>query len=191
MERLTAISRMAEFRFHPVVSADIPMLCEWLNRPHVAEVWDGEMTLASTRALYDPLVATDRSVTACIAWRAGEPIGFIQSYVAAESGDGWWPDISDSGVLGIDQFLADEASLGRGVGTRMIREFLAQLFTNPAVTRVQVDPSPGNARAIACYEKCGFQRTGIVETPDGPALLMVCGRDAWRTATEALPARKR
>ena len=55
----------------------------------------------------------------------------------------------------------------------MIRAFVRELFTDSAVTRVQTDPSPDNARAIRCYEKAGFRRVGVVATPDGPALLMV------------------
>ena len=35
------------------------------------------------------------------------------------------------------------------------------------------DPDPDNGRAIRAYEKAGFQRETIVETRDGPALLMV------------------
>ena len=40
-----------------------------------------------------------------------------------------------------------------------------------------LDPEPDNARAIRAYEKAGFVRDRIVDTPDGPALLM------WRDAT--------
>ncbi len=35
------------------------------------------------------------------------------------------------------------------------------------------DPDPANARAVKAYEKAGFQKTRLVDTPDGRALLMV------------------
>ena len=92
--------------------------------------------------------------------------------------DGWWLDEHDPGVWGIDQFIAEPTLLGRGFGTAMVRAFVARLFENPAVTRVQTDPSPGNARAIRCYEKAGVRAVGEVDTPDGPALLMYCDRPA-------------
>jgi len=105
-----------------------------------------------------------------------EPVGFIQSYVAAYAGDGLWPDEHDPGVLGIDQFLADESRLNRGLGTAMVRAFVEKLFEDPTTTRVQTDPSPANPRAIRCYEKVGFRRVGEVDTPDGRAVLMIYER---------------
>jgi len=42
--------------------------------------------------------------------------------------------------------------------------------------RVVVDPDPDNVRAIRAYEKAGFVRDRLVDTPDGISLLMV--RDA-------------
>ncbi len=113
---------------------------------------------------------------AYFAYLNDEPIGFIQSYVAAHAGDGWWPEERDLGVIGIDQFLADEPRLNRGIGTAMVRAFVEMLFEDPATTRVQTDPNPGKARAIRCYEKAGFRRVGEVDTPDGTALLMVRDR---------------
>ena len=155
------------------------MLHEWLTRPHVAEWWGGPSSLAELEEEYAPLTAEGRSADrAYVVLGDGAPIGFIQSYVAMNSGDGWWPDERDPGVRGIDQFLANAEQLGRGIGTAMVRAFVQRLFAYPAVTRVQTDPSPRNRRAIRCYEKAGFRAVGEVETPDGRALLMVCDRAA-------------
>jgi aminoglycoside 6'-N-acetyltransferase len=38
---------------------------------------------------------------------------------------------------------------------------------------VVTDPDPENGRAVRAYAKAGFQRDRLVDTPDGPALLMV------------------
>jgi aminoglycoside 6'-N-acetyltransferase len=38
---------------------------------------------------------------------------------------------------------------------------------------VVIDPDPGNERAIRAYAKAGFCRDRVIDTPDGPALLMV------------------
>jgi aminoglycoside 6'-N-acetyltransferase len=39
--------------------------------------------------------------------------------------------------------------------------------------RVVTDPDPETIRAVRAYEKAGFQKARLVNTPDGRALLMV------------------
>jgi RimJ/RimL family protein N-acetyltransferase len=51
-----------------------------------------------------------------------------------------------------------------------------EYLPDPEVTVVHTDPAPHNGRAIRCYEKAGFRQVGVMETPDGPALLMRCPR---------------
>ena len=62
--------------------------------------------------------------------------------------------------------------IDRGHGSAFIRAFAERLLAN-GTPRVVIDPDPANARAIRAYEKAGFERDRIVDTPDGPALLMV------------------
>ena len=151
--------------FKRVVDANRPMLADWLTRPHVtAAGWD--------RTLLDDLDSFGAAVAPYIAYEDDEPVGYIQSYIAAAAGNGWWPDERDPGVRGIDLFLADESRLGKGLGTRIVQAFAEFLFSDPGVTRIQIDPAPTNARAIRVYEKAGFQAVGPVMTPDGEALLM-------------------
>ena len=161
--------------FRLLTEADLPMLHEWLTRPHVAEWWGPPQTRAELDEEFLPHIAGETDVTPYVALAADDtPIGFIQSYVAMRSGDGWWPDERDPGVRGIDQFLADPEMLGHGIGSAMVRAFVRRLLSDPAVTRIQTDPSPLNLRAIRAYEKAGFRAVGEVTTPDGPALLMLC-----------------
>jgi RimJ/RimL family protein N-acetyltransferase len=166
----------ATITFRPLVVDDLPLLHAWVQRPHVAQWWDTPRTAAEIEAEYRPVAEGRTSTRACIALCEDTPIGFIQSYVVVGAGDGWWGDEKDPGARGIDQFLADAHRLDQGLGTAMIQAFLRRLFADPAVTQVQTDPSPQNARAIRCYEKSGFRAAGIVETPDGPVLLMRCMR---------------
>jgi hypothetical protein len=64
---------------------DLPMLHDWLNRPHIFEWWGGEAerpTLDEVLKHYLPRVLAAESVTPYIAMLEGEPIGYAQSYVA-------------------------------------------------------------------------------------------------------------
>ena len=63
----------------------------------------------------------------------------------------------------------------QGHGSAFIRVFVDDLLNN-GVPRAVTDPDPDNARAIRAYEKAGFQKQRLVDTCDGPAVLMV--RDA-------------
>jgi aminoglycoside 6'-N-acetyltransferase-1b/aminoglycoside 6'-N-acetyltransferase-2 len=66
-----------------------------------------------------------------------------------------------------------------------VRALVSHLFSDPAVTKVQTDPSPDNPRAIRCYEKAGFVQKDTITTPDGPAVYMVQTRDAYELARRA------
>jgi len=168
-----------EITFRPLTAGDLSLFHSWLSRPHVAEWWDGQPTLAELEAEYAPAIAGQAPVQCFLALAGAEPIGFIQSYTPAEChDDGWWLDEHDPGVRGIDQFLANTEQLGQGLGTAMVRAFVARLFADPAITRIQVDPNPDNRRAIRCYEKAGFRAVRELDTPDGRALLMYRDRPA-------------
>lgn len=162
--------------FRPLETADLPLLHEWLARPHWTEWWGPPDPLDVVQHDYGAWIADPSQVQPHLALLDGNPFGYIQSYVAMNSGGGWWESETDPGVRGIDQSIADAAQLNRGLGSAMVRAFVKQLFEDPQVTRIQTDPSPRNARAIRCYEKAGFRAVGEVQTPDGAALLMVCER---------------
>lgn len=171
------------FEFRSLTERDLPLLFEWLNRPHVTEWWGGEASLDAVREEYLPATRTPTDARPYLAYIDDRPIAYIQSYSAVDTGDGWWPDQHDRGVAGIDQFLAEPTDLGSGLGTALVKQFAAFLFSDPAVSRIQVDPVPSNLRAIRCYEKAGFQRQEIVTTPDGPALLMTLERTSGGRAS--------
>jgi AacA4 family aminoglycoside N(6')-acetyltransferase len=177
-----------ELTLRLMTEADLVMLHEWLNRPHIVEWWGGEEarpSLEEVREHYRPKTLAEESVTAYIAMLGDTPVGYAQSYVAMGSGDGWWEDEVDPGVRGIDQSLANESDLNKGLGTALVRTLVRQLFADPAVTKIQTDPAPDNHRAIRCYEKAGFTRQGIVSTQDGPAMYMVQTRQAFEASASA------
>lgn len=170
-------------RFRPLTANDLPLLHEWLARPHVVEWWGEPPTMAEVEQDYAPALAGSTVFRCYIILVDDQVTGFIQSYTpAAFHDEGWWLDEHDPKVRGVDLLLADAGQLGQGLGSAVVRAFVAQLFDDDSVTRVQVDPAPDNPRAIRCYERAGFRAVGEVVTPDGRALLMYAERDASAVA---------
>ena len=160
-----------EFSFRPLTQSDLPRLHEWLNRAHVAEWWDEQRDLEYVLEAYGADLSSP-VIRMFFAYLDDEPVGYIQVYRVMGADPEWWTEETDPGARGIDQFLANAEQLGQGLGSSMVRQFVASLFADPEVTQVQTDPSPRNPRAIRACEKAGFRRVGEVSTPDGPALLM-------------------
>jgi aminoglycoside 6'-N-acetyltransferase len=156
--------------FRPMAAADLPLVLHWLKQPHVAQWW-GDPRQQFERVSGDLEVeAMDQFTVAT----GDGPFGYIQCYDPEV-----WPDngLGDhpSGTRGIDQFIGEPDMVDRGHGSAFIRAFIERVLVAGA-PRVITDPDPANARAIRAYEKAGFYRDRLVETPDGVALLMV--RDA-------------
>jgi aminoglycoside 6'-N-acetyltransferase len=62
--------------------------------------------------------------------------------------------------------------VGHGHGSAFVRTFADELLA-AGTPRVVTDPDPANIGAIRAYEKAGFRRDRLVETPDGTALFMI------------------
>ncbi len=162
--------RDPRFSFRRITNDDLTLLHDWLKRPHVAERWDCTMDLPTVQKKYQVHISS-QNVFGYLALLHGSPVGYVQSYDATSVGDGWWPD-AKPGTWGIDQFLASEEDLGKGLGTELVRQFSEFVFEVHNASNIITDPAPENKRAIRCYEKAGFAVQGRVNTPDGPAILM-------------------
>ena len=158
------------YEFRPMTPDDLPLVKRWLAAPHVVQWW------GNTYEQFE-LVRGDLEVEAMdqyVVTTNDRPFGYLQCYdpmVWLDNGLGTHP----AGTRGIDQFIGEPAMLERGHGSAFIRMFIERLL-KAGSPRVITDPDPNNHRAIRAYEKAGFRRDRIVDTPDGRALLMV--RDA-------------
>src|SRR5690349_6447875 len=82
------------------------------------------------------------------------PAGSIQSYLVSD-----YPDrIGDEpGVAGVDHFIAHAELTGRGLGTRILTEFVRDVvFANPAVTACVASLDVRNYPSRRAFEKAGF-----------------------------------
>jgi aminoglycoside 6'-N-acetyltransferase len=153
------------YEFRPMSANDLPLVKRWLEMPHVIEWWgepDEQFDLVSGDLTHP---AMDQYIVA-----TGErEFAYIQCYRMTEWNTGFGPQPDDT--RGIDQMIGEPDMIERGHGSAFIRAFIEDLLA-AGVPRVVTDPDPTNARAIRCYEKAGFARDRLVDTPDGIALLM-------------------
>jgi aminoglycoside 6'-N-acetyltransferase len=155
------------YEFCPMSDADLPLVRRWLAAPHVAQWWgdpDEQFGLVSGDLAHP---AMQQFIVAL----EGRPFAYLQCYDPQA-----WPDngfgVHPDGTRGIDQFIGEPDMVACGHGSSLIANFVDGVFRS-GVERVVTDPAPANSRAIRAYEKAGFEKVRLVETPDGRALLMM------------------
>ena len=157
---------MRTYAFRPMSAKDLPTIKHWLGTPHVSHWWHdpSEQFELVSGDLDHPdmaqfIVAADE-----------REFAYLQCYNLSAWITGFGPQ--PEGTRGLDQFIGEADMLDCGHGSAFIRTFTERLLA-AGTRRVVIDPDPANARAIRAYEKAGFCRDRVVDTPDGPALLMV------------------
>ena len=158
----------SQYQFRPMSAEDLPLVRNWLARPHVAEWWHDADVFDFVSGDLGHLDMAQFIVTV-----DARPLGYLQCYNMSEWNSGFGPQ--PAGTRGIDQFIGEPGMVERGHGSAFIRAFIDGLMA-AGIPRVLTDPDPANTRAIRAYEKAGFRGDRLVDTPDGRALLMV--RDA-------------
>lgn len=161
-------------RFRPVTAADLPMLAEWIARPHWRDWWDDpEEEIARIRDMVEGRDTTRPFLFG----EGGADLGYIQAWVIRDQRvEPWltiapWPmDLPDE-TVGVDLSIADATRLGQGLGTRALRAFVATLRTE-GHKFIVIDPDPANLRAVRAYEKAGFRPIPDLLGRTGDSLLM-------------------
>ena len=101
---------MLAYAFTRLTADALPLVHEWLDRPHVVEWWpDAEVQSAQIEAHVEGDDTTPYLVSL-----DGRPFAYLQC-----------SQLTDD-TLGLDQFIAEDALLGRGHGSGFIRQFCAR-----------------------------------------------------------------
>jgi aminoglycoside 6'-N-acetyltransferase len=155
-----------DYIFRPMNSADLPLIRLWLETPEVVRWWgqpDEQYALVSGDLDHPDM---DQFIVAI----DDHPFGYIQCYALGTWNQGF--GAQPPKTRGIDQFIGEPDMIGHGHGSGFIRQFADGLLTS-GIPRIVTDPDPDNGRAVRAYARAGFQSDRVVDTPDGPALLMV------------------
>jgi aminoglycoside 6'-N-acetyltransferase len=168
------------FAFRRMTEADLPVMCRWLNEPHVMEFYTREpRTLAGVTEHYIGRITGRDPTHPFIALAADTPIGYFQAYRLAD-----YPDYAaalgaEPDAAGVDMLIGDPAYAHRGLGAPLLQRFLADVVWDLTGASVcWIGPSIHNTRAIRCYEKAGFvyQKTTHIPGEDDPEYVMRLSR---------------
>ena len=148
--------------FFPVEEKHHNIILHWLDKPHVRKHFYGEGLENTQRKLHMFINGIknngEYSFEHWIAYIGNQPFGFLMtSYVEGPHDpddyvNKWYEEGKET--ITLDLLIGPEEYLGKGLGHRMIQEFLIDKFSD--ADKVLIDPSVSNTRAIHVYEKAGF-----------------------------------
>ncbi len=155
-----------DYVFRPMTTA----ICRWSGAGWRSRMSCNGGAIRPSNMSWSAAISNEPAMDQFIVSAGSSDFAYLQCYdlTAWNSGFGEHP----RGTRGIDQFIGEPDMIERGHGSAFIRAFVDERLRNGA-PRIVTDPDPANARAVRAYEKAGFEKAGMVDTPDGPALLMV------------------
>jgi RimJ/RimL family protein N-acetyltransferase len=165
---------MRSIQFRPISAADLETLQLWLERPHMREWWgDPETELGVIRDMIE-----GRDTTQPFVFEVdGEALGYIQVWFVCDqltesmiADYPWLVSVPDDAV-GIDLSIGDPQALSKGIGTDVLRAFVARLRAQGHQVII-IDPDPANHRAVRAYEKAGFRPLPHLLGKTGDTLIM-------------------
>lgn len=155
------------YSFGAVTPADLPMLRRWLETPDVRQWWGDPV---EQQALIEEDLAGDVMSQLVVALD-DRPFAYVQHCEVHEWGQSPFLHLP-AGTRAIDPLIGEPDLIGRGHGSAVLRIVATHLIAQGAPF-VGIDPDEDNHRARAAYRKAGFVGEEVVETEDGPAVLML------------------
>lgn len=164
-------------RLRPVQESDLPRFVEWLADREVTR-WLAAMgeppTLDDEYEWYEGRRSDPESVIWSIETLDGRLLGNVELRLTARA------NRAEMGIA-----IQNRTQWGQGYGTDAVRMVLAHAFGELKLNRVELTTDELNARAIRCYEKCGFAREGLlrqhrlIDEKFGNTVVMAVLRDEW------------
>ncbi|HEX3268154.1 MAG TPA: GNAT family N-acetyltransferase [Gaiellaceae bacterium] len=158
-------------RFEPLTVRDLPLLREWLEREHVRRWWRDpiEDAMAEYAASAERSAPTEHYLIVVDDRR----VGMAQTYLVSDYPE--WDAIVQvgPGVAGVDLFIGETDAIGRGLGPRVLTEFVQSVvFADPETTACVATVEEANSRSLRAFEKAGFRPVREVEEDGVPHRLL-------------------
>lgn len=155
--RRFVLVELAGLSFRPLTPGDLADLVRWQRAEHVSPWWRAtSVDLAAARERYGPALAGEDPTRHWIVERHGRSIGWVQDYRIGDHPE-WTFSVAPQDAVGIDYLIGEPAHVGRGVGTRVLSAYLADVVA-PAydTTTVFAAPDHRNVASLRVLDKLGF-----------------------------------
>ena len=103
--------------------------------------------------------------------RDGRPIGFMQLIDASEEESHYWGNV-EAGTRALDIWIGSPEDWGCGLFAPAMQAAVRRIFQQHGAETIVIDPQVSNRRAIAFYERLGFDRIGVRELDGDSCLVM-------------------
>jgi RimJ/RimL family protein N-acetyltransferase len=146
-----------QLSFRPMRAADLRLLHEWLQRPHVRRWWDKFDSYEEVAGHYLPAIEGSEPTDLHVVLLDDRAIGFMQTYLIADYPQHAAVVGGGDGAAGVDLFIADSGLTGQGIGSEMLRRYVSEIvFAHPATRYCIADPEAENIASVRAFEKAGF-----------------------------------
>lgn len=155
---------MDHLSFYLVEKKHLPIIHAWFEKEHIRQFFYGEGLKNTLKNLdfFSQGITNNGSYSFehWIAYLDQEPLGFLMTspidgpFNPQDPYNKWYEP--GKKIMTLDLLIGNEKYLGKGLGHRMIQEFLLNKCGN--VTKVLIDPEASNIKAIHVYEKAGFRK---------------------------------
>ena len=165
--------------FRPMTADDLPLLHEWIRRPHVLRWYGDHGTYEDVVDHYLPAIEGLDPTDHHIVLLGDRAIGMVQTYLVAD-----YPDyaavvgVTDRATAGVDILIGEEDLTGRGLGTGILRRFVDEIvFAKPETVACVADPEVANVASVRAFEKAGFAVAKEFVDPEDGRLHVLVRRD--------------
>jgi RimJ/RimL family protein N-acetyltransferase len=140
-------------RLRPIEPDDVEMLQRWINTSPARDFIFRRMPIS---------FAAEQDWAANAAVNPNAPAYVIQTLGGVDIGTISLHIEGARATLGIA--IHEQLYWQRGLGTDAVRVLVDGAFRSRALARIELTVLPDNNRAIACYERAGFAREGVMRS---------------------------
>ncbi|MDX6233000.1 MAG: penicillin amidase [Nocardioidaceae bacterium] len=157
--------------------ADLDLIHDWVTQDR-ARFWGmTEHTRAEVGEVYAYL-DTLTSHHAYLARDGETPVAIFQTYEPEADPLGEFYDVR-AGDLGVHLFIAPSDEPVTGFSQRLVARLTAEVFADPSVLRLVIEPDMENSKSVALLSRAGFEWDSIIDLPHKKARLGFLSRTAY------------